>query len=95
MITRMTSDVNQLQNGVNMFLRLFLRSPFVVFGAMIMAFTIDFDSAMVFLIVIIALSIVIFGLMAINVKQSILGFITFLIEKFVLTYVNKEKEVGN
>lgn len=69
MITRMTSDVNQLQNGVNMFLRLFLRSPFVVFGAMIMAFTIDFDSAMVFLIVIIALSIVVFGLMAINVKQ--------------------------
>ena len=69
MITRMTSDVNQLQNGVNMFLRLFLRSPFVVFGAMIMAFTIDFDSALVFLIVIIALSIVVFGLMAINVKQ--------------------------
>ena len=69
MITRMTSDVNQLQNGVNMFLRLFLRSPIVVFGAMIMAFTIDFDSAMVFLIVIIALSIVVFGLMAINVKQ--------------------------
>ena len=69
MITRMTSDVNQLQNGVNMFLRLFLRSPFVVFGAMIMAFTIDFDSAMVFLIVIISLSIVVFGLMAINVKQ--------------------------
>ena len=69
MITLMTRDVNQLQNGVNMFLRLFLRSPFVVFGAMIMAFTIDFDSAMVFLIVIIALSIVVFGLMAINVKQ--------------------------
>ena len=69
MITRMTSDVNQLQNGVNMFLRLFLRSPFVVFGAMIMAFTIDFDSALVFLIVIIALSIVVFGLMCINVRQ--------------------------
>ena len=69
MITRMTSDVNQLQNGVNMFLRLFLRSPFVVFGAMIMAFTIDFDSALIFLVVIIALSVVVFGLMAINVRQ--------------------------
>ena len=69
MITRMTSDVNQLQNGVNMFLRLFLRSPFVVFGAMIMAFTIDFDSAMIFLVVIVALSIVVFGLMAVNVRQ--------------------------
>ena len=69
MITRMTSDVNQLQNGVNMFLRLFLRSPFVVFGAMIMAFTIDKDSALIFLAVIVALSFVIFGLMAINVVQ--------------------------
>lgn len=69
MITRMTSDVNQLQNGVNMFLRLFLRSPFVVFGAMIMAFTIDFESALIFLVVIIALSVVVFGLMAINVRQ--------------------------
>lgn len=69
MITRMTSDVNQLQNGVNMFLRLFLRSPFVVLGAMIMAFTIDVKSAFIFLIVIIALSIVVFGLMAINVRQ--------------------------
>ena len=69
MITRMTSDVNQLQNGVNMFLRLFLRSPFVVFGAMIMAFTIDKDSALIFLAVIVTLSFVIFGLMAINVAQ--------------------------
>lgn len=69
MITRMTSDVNQLQNGVNMFLRLFLRSPFVVFGAMVMAFTIDVRSALIFLVIIIALSIVVFGLMHINVKQ--------------------------
>ena len=69
MITRMTSDVNQLQNGVNMFLRLFLRSPFVVFGAMVMAFTIDVRSAFIFLVIIIALSIVVFGLMHINVKQ--------------------------
>ena len=69
MITRMTSDVNQLQNGVNMFLRLFLRSPFVVFGALIMAFTIDVKSSLIFLIVIIALAIVIFSLMSINVRQ--------------------------
>jgi len=69
MITRMTSDVNQLQNGVNMFLRLFLRSPFVVFGAMIMAFTLDVKSAIIFLMVIVVLSIVVFGLMAINVRQ--------------------------
>lgn len=69
MITRMTSDVNQLQNGVNMILRLFLRSPFVVFGAMIMAFTIDVKSAFIFLVVIIALSFVVFGLMAINIVQ--------------------------
>ncbi|MBQ7521814.1 MAG: ABC transporter ATP-binding protein, partial [Clostridia bacterium] len=48
MITRMTSDINQVQNGVNMFLRLFLRSPFIVFGAMIMAFTVDVKGALVF-----------------------------------------------
>lgn len=69
MITRMTSDVNQLQNGVNMVLRLFLRSPFVVLGAMIMAFTIDVKSALIFLVVIIALSFVVFGLMAVNIVQ--------------------------
>lgn len=69
LITRMTSDVNQLQNGVNMVLRLFLRSPFVVFGAMIMAFTIDTKSALIFLGVIVALSFVVFGLMIINIVQ--------------------------
>lgn len=69
LVTRMTSDVNQLQNGVNMILRLFLRSPFVVFGAMVMAFTIDTKSALIFLTVIIVLSFVVFGLMAINIVQ--------------------------
>lgn len=63
MITRMTSDMNQLQNGVNLTLRLFLRSPFVVFGAMIMAFTIDVPSAVTFAVVIPALAIVVFGIM--------------------------------
>lgn len=69
MITRMTSDVNQAQNGVNMVLRLFLRSPFVVFGAMVMAFTIDIRSAFIFVIAIILLSIVVFGIMLINIPM--------------------------
>lgn len=69
MITRMTSDVNQAQNGVNMVLRLFLRSPFVVVGATIMAFTIDVKSAFVFVIAIILLSIVVFGIMLINIPM--------------------------
>ena len=69
MITRMTSDVNQAQTGVNMVLRLFLRSPFVVFGAMIMAFTIDVKSALIFVVAILLLSIVVFGIMLINIPM--------------------------
>ena len=64
MITRMTSDINQVQNGVNMVLRLFLRSPIVVFGAMIMAFTIDVKSALVFVVAIPVLAIVVMGITA-------------------------------
>lgn len=67
MITRMTSDINQLQSGVNMVLRLFLRSPFIVFGAMIMAFTIDVKAALVFVVTIPLLSLVVFGIMAISI----------------------------
>lgn len=63
LITRMTNDINQLQSGVNMFLRLFLRSPFIVFGAMVMAFTVDVKSAWVFVVAIPLLSIVVFGIM--------------------------------
>ena len=63
MITRMTSDINQVQNGVNLTLRLLLRSPFVVFGAMVMAFTIDFQAALVFAGVIPVLCLVVFGIM--------------------------------
>lgn len=63
MITRMTSDINQVQSGVNMTLRLFLRSPIIVFGAMIMAFTIDVKSALVFVVVIPVLAIIVFGIM--------------------------------
>ncbi len=67
MITRMTSDINQVQNGVNMVLRLFLRSPFIVFGAMVMAFTIDTKAALVFVVVIPLLSIVVFTIMLISI----------------------------
>ena len=63
LITRMTADVNQVQNGVNMFLRLFLRSPFIVIGAMIAAFTIDAHAAWVFVVAIPVLSVIVFGVM--------------------------------
>ena len=63
MITRLTNDINQVQNGLNLTIRLLLRSPFVVFGAMIMAFTIDFKAALVFVGVIPILSLVVFGIM--------------------------------
>ena len=66
LITCMTSDINQVQNGINLVLRLFLRSPFIVFGAMIMAFTIDVKAAMIFVVAIILLSIVVFGVMFIT-----------------------------
>ena len=66
LITRMTSDINQVQNGINMTLRLLLRSPFVVFGAMIMAFTVDLRSAMVFVVTIPVLCVVVFGIMLVS-----------------------------
>lgn len=66
LITRMTSDVNQVQNGVNLVLRLFLRSPFIVFGAMIMAFTIDVQAAFVFVAAIPILAVIVFGIMLIT-----------------------------
>ena len=67
MITRMTSDINQAQSGVNMVLRLFLRSPFIVFGATIMAFTIDVKAALIFVVTIPVLSVVVFGIMIITI----------------------------
>ena len=67
MITRMTSDINQAQSGVNMVLRLFLRSPFIVLGAMIMAFTIDVKAALIFVVTIPVLSVVVFGIMIITI----------------------------
>ena len=64
LITRMTSDVNQVQSGLNLFLRLFLRSPFVVIGAMVMAFTVNSRAALIFVVTIPLLSVVVFGIMA-------------------------------
>ena len=69
MMTRMTSDVNQAQTGVNMFLRLFLRSPFVVFGAMIMAFTIDIHAALIFVVMIVVLFFVVGAIMKSNIPM--------------------------
>ena len=66
LITRMTSDINQVQSGVNLVLRLFLRSPFIVFGAMVMAFTVDVKAALVFVVTIPLLSVVVFGIMLIT-----------------------------
>ena len=69
LITRMTSDVNQAQSGVNLVLRLFLRSPFIVFGAMIMAFTVDAEAAVIFVVVIPLLSAIVFGVMLITMPM--------------------------
>ena len=66
LITRLTSDINQTQSGVNLVLRLFLRSPFIVFGAMIMAFTVDAEAALVFVVAIPLLSVIVFGVMLIT-----------------------------
>lgn len=69
LINRMTTDINKLQDGVNMTLRLFLRSPFIVFGAAIMAFTIDAKASLIFVVVIILLSIVVYGIMIITIPM--------------------------
>jgi len=69
MITRMTSDINTLQGGVNMSLRLFLRSPFIVFGAVVMAFTIDTKTALCFVATVAALSVVVYGIMLITIPM--------------------------
>ena len=69
LLTRMTNDINQLQNGVNMVLRLFLRSPFIVFGAMIMAFTIDAKAALIFAAVIPVLAAVVFAIILITIPK--------------------------
>ena len=69
LITRMTSDINQIQSGVNLVLRLFLRSPFIVFGAMILAFTVDVKAALVFVVTIPLLSLIVFGIMLVTMPM--------------------------
>lgn len=105
LITRMTNDVNQVQNGVNLVLRLFLRSPFIVIGAMVMAFTIDFKCALVFVAAIVILSIVVFGIMSLtipkyrNVQQQLDG-ITLITRENLLgarvirAFTNEKNEVN-
>ena len=102
LINRITSDSNQLQTGVNLFLRLFMRSPFIVFGAMIMAFTIDVRSAMIFVVTIPLLMIVVFGIMLISlplyrkVQQHLYNVLGSVRENLAGTRVirafNKEEE---
>ena len=69
MITRVTNDLNQTQTAVNMVLRLFLRSPFIVFGAMIMAFTIDVKGALVFVVTIPVLAVIVYGIMLVTMPM--------------------------
>lgn len=83
MINRMTTDINQVQTGVNMVLRLFLRSPFIVFGAMIMAFTIDVKAALIFVAVIPVLSVIVFGIMMITIPlyKKVQKHLDYVLEK--------------
>lgn len=67
LVTRMTSDVNQVQTGTNLVLRLFMRSPFIVFGAVVMAFTIDVKAALIFVFTVPLLSVVVFGIMLLSI----------------------------
>ena len=87
LITRMTSDINQVQSGINMTLRLLLRSPFVVFGAMVMAFTVDVRSAFVFAVTIPVLCVVVFGIMAVSM-QVFVGKISALLNPVTYVIIN-------
>ncbi len=104
LITRMTNDVNQVQNGVNLVLRLFLRSPFIVIGAMVMAFTIDAKCALIFAAAIILLSVVVFGIMRITIPkyrdvQTNLDGVTLITRenlsgaRVIRAFTNEENEV--
>jgi len=104
LITRMTNDVNQVQNGVNLVLRLLLRSPFIVIGAMVMAFTIDVKCALIFLVAIILLSIVVFGIMAYTIPkhrdvQNKLDSVTLITRenltgaRVIRAFTNEENEI--
>ena len=104
LITRMTNDVNQVQNGVNLVLRLFLRSPFIVIGAMVMAFTIDVRCALIFAAAIAMLSVVVFGIMRITIPkyrnvQTNLDSVTLITRenltgaRVIRAFTNEENEV--
>lgn len=104
LITRMTNDVNQVQNGVNLVLRLFLRSPFIVIGAMVMAFTIDVKCALIFAAAIVLLSVVVFGIMRVTIPkyrdvQSNLDGVTLITRenltgaRVIRAFTNEENEV--
>lgn len=104
LITRMTNDVNQVQNGVNLVLRLFLRSPFIVIGAMVMAFYINVKCALIFLIAIILLSVVVFGIMMYTIPrhknvQSALDRITLITRenlfgaRVIRAFTDEENEI--
>ena len=105
LITRMTSDVNQVQSGVNLVLRLFLRSPIIIFGAMIMAFTIDVKAAFIFVVTIPLLSMVVFGVMLISIPlyKKVQGALDRLLDRTrenltgvrVLRAFNKQEEEMN
>lgn len=105
LITRMTNDVNQVQNGVNLVLRLFLRSPFIVIGAMVMAFTIDVKCAVIFAVAIILLSIVVFGIMHYTIPkyrdvQKKLDSVTLITRenltgaRVIRAFTNEENEIA-
>lgn len=105
LITRMTNDVNQVQNGVNLVLRLFLRSPFIVIGAMVMAFTIDVKCAVIFAAAIILLSIVVFGIMHYTIPkyrdvQKKLDSVTLITRenltgaRVIRAFTNEENEIA-
>lgn len=106
LITRMTSDINQVQSGMNLFLRLFLRSPFIVFGAMVMAFTVDVKAALIFVVTIPLLSLVVFGVMCISiplykkVQNGLDGVLTLVREnltgvRVIRAFHKEEEEIRN
>ncbi len=105
LITRITNDVNQVQNGVNLVLRLFLRSPFIVAGAAVMAFTIDFRCALIFVAAILVLSFVVFGIMAYTIPghkkvQSRLDGVTLITRenlagaRVIRAFTGEDNEIG-
>ncbi len=103
LITRMTSDINQVQNGVNMFLRLFMRSPFIVVGAMVAAFIIDVRSAIIFAVAIPLLSVIVFIIMYVSIplyKKALINYMSQILVELIklanlIVLINKAIACGN